>query len=181
MVKGSQAGASYTLPEGYTGNAIPNLAGGNIRDEIGTVGYVYGGGNEGDVIGSSIVNIGTEKDIAFTNPTGAHSPAHLTPNASDKYDVLGAHIYGDVFGGGNNGNVTGNATVNICTADYSETTGFEGVFIDKIIDGGGSVYGGGCSADVLGNTNVTMSGGYVYNGVFGGGYSGSVGTFTSRD
>ena len=31
---------------------------------------------------------------------------------------------------------------------------------------------------MLGNTNVTMSGGYVFNGIFGGGYAGSVGTFT---
>ena len=31
---------------------------------------------------------------------------------------------------------------------------------------------------MLGNTNVTVSGGYVFNGIFGGGYAGSVGTFT---
>ena len=43
---------------------------------------------------------------------------------------------------------------------------------------GGSVYGGGCEADVMGNTNVTMTNGYVFNGIFGGGLSGSVGTFT---
>ena len=184
MVKGSKAGDPYTLPEGYTGNAIPNLVGGNIKDEIGTIGYVYGGGNEGDVVGNSVVNIGTEKDITFTKITdkagNKHFPDHLTPNASGKYDVLGAHIDGDVFGGGNKGNVTGNATVNICTADYSETTGYEGVSVGK------SVYGGGRAADVLGNTSVTMSGGnrtevngaYVYDGVYGGGLMGSVGTFT---
>lgn len=45
----------------------------------------------------------------------------------------------------------------------------------------GSVYGGGNKADVLGNTNVTMTSGYVFNGIFGGGYSGSVGTITERD
>ena len=177
MVKGSKAGAPYTLPEGYTGNAIPNLVGGNIKDEIGTIGYVYGGGNAGDVVGNSTVNICTEKDISFTNQEG-HLPNHLTHNGSGKYDVLGAHIYGDVFGGGNEGNVTGNAIVKICTADYSGTTGFEGVSIDHNNDEGGSVYGGGKSADVLGNTNVTMAGGYVYDGVYGGGLKGSVGTFT---
>ena len=41
-----------------------------------------------------------------------------------------------------------------------------------------SVYGGGCEADVMGNTNVSMTSGYVFNGIFGGGLSGSVGTFT---
>ena len=40
------------------------------------------------------------------------------------------------------------------------------------------VFGGGNAADVLGNTNVTMSDGYVFNGIFGGGYAGNVGTFT---
>ena len=179
MVKGSKAGDTYTLPAGYTGNAIPNLVAGRIKDEIGTIGDVYGGGNEGDVVGNSAVNICTEKDITFTKSEG-HVPVHLTPNDAGKYDVLGAHIDGDVFGGGNKGNVTGNATVNICTADYSGTTGFEGVSI------GESVYGGGSEADVLGNTSVTMSGGnrlevdgaYVYDGVYGGGLKGSVGTFT---
>jgi len=181
MVKGCRANTEYTLPADYTGNTIPNLVNGRIKDEIGTIGYVYGGGNEGDVIGNSIVNIGTEKDIAFTNKTGEHSPAHLTPHDDYKYYVLGAHLDGDVFGGGNKGIVTGNATVNICTADYSGTTGFEGVSISN-----GSVYGGGSAADVLGNTFVTMSGGnrtevdgsYVYDGVYGGGLKGSVGTFT---
>ena len=42
----------------------------------------------------------------------------------------------------------------------------------------GSVYGGGEESNVMGNTNVTMTDGYVFNGIFGGGYSGSVGTFT---
>ena len=158
-----------------------------IDDAIGTIGYVYGGGNQGDVEGNTTVNIGTEKDVTF-----AKTPSHLTANASGKYDVLGAHIYGNVFGGGNEGDVTGNTTdgtgnttVNIGTADYSGTANFEGIFIDKNTSGkGGSVFGGGNLADVKGNTNVRMQGGeleygvYVFNGIFGGGYSGSVGTFT---
>ena len=154
----------------------------SIDNAIGTIGFVYGGGNQGDVDGNTTVNIGTEVDVAFVN-----APAHLTANGSGKYDVLGAHIFGDVFGGGNEGEVTGNTTVNIGTADYSGTANFEGIFVDKNAGGkGGSVYGGGNQADVLGNTNVTMSGGhrtenhdvYVYNGIFGGGYAGSVGTYT---
>ena len=46
---------------------------------------------------------------------------------------------------------------------------------------GGSVYGGGEESNVMGNTNVTMEDGYVFNGIFGGGLSGSVGTVTARD
>ena len=41
-----------------------------------------------------------------------------------------------------------------------------------------SVYGGGSEANVKGNTTVTMTDGYIFNGIFGGGLSGSVGTFT---
>ena len=173
MVKGSQANNSFSLPASYTGETIPNIHEGVIDDAIGTIGNVYGGGNQGDVDGNTTVNIGSSKDVIFAN-----TPTHLTPNEeTGNYDVLGANITGNVFGGGNEGNVSGNTTVNIQTADYSTPpTGFVGINITN-----GSVYGGGNSADVLGNTNVTMSGGYVFNGIFGGGYSGSVGTFTSRD
>jgi hypothetical protein len=169
MVKGRQANNSFSLPASYTGETIPNIHEGVIDDAIGTIGNVYGGGNQGDVDGDATVNIGTLKDIAFVK-----TPTHLTANGSGKYNVLGANITGDVFGGGNDGNVTGNTTVNIQTADYSTPpTDFVGVNITN-----GSVYGGGSSADVLGNTTVTMAGGYVYDGVYGGGLMGSVGTYT---
>jgi hypothetical protein len=85
--------------------------------------------------------------------------------------VLGAHIDGDVYGGCNNAVVTGNTTVNICTQNYSALGAtFEGVSI------GMSVYGGGYGADVQGNTYVTMAGGFVMDGVYGGGLHGSVGS-----
>ena len=143
-----------------------------VDNAIGTIGHVYGGGNEGDVDGNTTVNIGSLKDIAFEK-----TPAHLTKNANEKYDVLGADIRGDVFGGGNLGEVSGNTTVNIQTADYSTPlTGFVGVNIKN-----GSIYGGGSSADVKGNTNVTMSGGYVCDGVYGGGLHGSVGSASDDD
>ena len=79
-------------------------------------------------------------------------------------DKLG--IIGDVFGGGNAADIEGNTRVNIATVEGKSA---------YIV---GSVYGGGNAADVLGNTNVTMSDGYVFNGIFGGGYAGNVGTFT---
>ena len=149
-----------------------------IANSVGTIGNIYGGGNQGLVRGKSTVNIATATTVGYVT-----EPVHLrtspdVPIAKGEGDlyyvpVTGARITGDVFGGGNEANVNGNATVNICTADYSGVTGFEGVSISN-----GSVYGGGSSADVLGNTNVTMRGGYVYDGVYGGGLKGSVGTFT---
>ena len=151
----------------YDGKLIPN--------SVGVIGNIYGGGNQGVVRGNSTVNIATATTVGYVT-----EPVHLRPNpavALPKTDglyvvpVTGARITGDVFGGGSEANVNGNATVNICTANYAGVAGFQGVAISK-----GSVYGGGSAGDVLGNTNVTMAGGYVYDGVYGGGLKGSVGT-----
>ena len=187
MIKGWWAGKTYG-----TGNdaiVIPNT--------IGTIGNVYGGGDHGRVIGNTVVNIGNLTEIELvTTPEGDPNnnnqvPTHLVAKQNGKYDVLGANITGDVFGGGNQADVTGNTYVNICTkmspvldanddptgeytythVDHSGTTNFEGISI------GESVYGGGSAADVLSNTYVRMSGGYVFDGVYGGGLQGSVGTF----
>jgi len=167
-----------------------------IDDAIGTIGNIYGGGNEGNVYGNTVVNIGNLAEVPimqrydngeFVKDTEVDVNGVHVLKYEDK-PVLGAHIYGEVFGGGNLGEVRNNTTVNIGTANYSGTANFEGISIDKNASGkGGTVYGGGNKADVLGNTYVTMDGGtrdnrgkgvYVYNGVFGGGYSGSVGTYT---
>ena len=169
-----------------TGNALPGITyykpsvRGNILEGIGTIGNVYGGGNIGKVTGSTTVNIGTAKTVIMETLVDDKETDDVDEREKT---VLGAHIYGDVFGGCNDAVVTEDATVNIGTGNYSTTTGFEGIFIDKDANGGGSVYGGGCMGDILGNTNVTMDGGgleygvYVFNGIFGGGYAGSVGTF----
>ena len=175
MIKGWWAGRTYE------NEAIP--------DSIGVIGHVYGGGNEGRVIGNTTVNIATEKTVTLVstpkddvNANPVAPPAHLASD-TNTYNVLGAKITGNVFGGCNKDDVTGNTTVNICTADYSETTGFEGVSI------GESVYGGGNAGNVEGNTFVNMSGGnrtevdgaYVFDGVYGGGLHGSVGTAAVDD
>ena len=155
---------------------------GNIDPAIGTIGNVYGGGQHGKVIGNSEVNIGssTTVDIMRRDESGAivatrDESGNIISITCDPKPVLGAHITGDVFGGGEEAVVTGNATVNYVTVNYSEvnyteTTGFEDFSI------GGSIYGGGSEADVQMNTRVTMAGGYVFDGVYGGGLKGSVGT-----
>jgi len=169
-----------------------------INDAIGTIGSVYGGGNEGAVTGKAVINIGSDTKTYYAAKEPVHlrsdSSTPLTPIASGEHQgtyeatVLGAHITGDVFGGGNKAEVQGNTYVNISTkmtettpgsgdytyaaVDYSGTTDYEGISI------GESVYGGGCEADVKGNTHVEMADGYVYDGVYGGGLKGSIGTFT---
>ena len=73
--------------------------------QLGTIGVVYGGGNEAPVDGDTYVNIATEEKINFvTKEKDASEPAK---------DVLvkGANITGNVFGGGNAATVTGNTNV----------------------------------------------------------------------
>ena len=186
----------------------------NLDGNIGEIGNVYGGGDAANVEGNTTVNIGTEKyamlynitdgetdvrgyyiydesDDKYTEVTGDAEVA-ATENTSYYKKVIGANITGNVFGGGNKADVSGNTFVNICAVldpvlgtdskptgdytytpvDHSETTDFEGISIEE------SVYGGGSEADVKGNTRVTMTDGYVFDGVYGGGLQGSVGTFT---
>ena len=201
-------------------NEVKNLAG-----NIGEIGNVYGGGDAANVEGNTTVNIGTEKYAMLYNITDGEtdvtgyytrsgsgtteSPYEYTlvepeapatnvtaqPNTIYYLPVLGAKMTGNVFGGGNKADVSGNTFVNICavldpvlgtdskptgdytytSVDHSETTDFEGISIEE------SVYGGGSEADVKGNTRVTMTDGYVFDGVYGGGLQGSVGDFTRAD
>ena len=169
------------------------LVTGDIDEAIGTIGSVYGGGKQGQVIGDAQVNIGSLTEI----PIMKRNASGVIVDTSDQsiYDgegkqrsdaviayvnkpVKGAHIIGDVFGGGEKAEVTGSTEVFICASRTGDTTydsvaeGAEGVSI------GGSIYGGGSDADVKKNTRVTMAGGYVFDGVYGGGLHGSVGTFT---
>ena len=174
-----------------------------IDEAIGTIGNVYGGGNMGLVKGDATVNIGASDKVQImarkydVDPTDENYGKILdTDNhpldiedgrniaVNIKYNdetPLGVHITGDVFGGGRESDVTGNTYVNICAKEVtvgetkvwqSVAEGTEKVSIAE------SVYGGGSAADVKGNTNVRMFGGYVFDGVYGGGLMGSVGTFT---
>ena len=164
---------------------------------LGTIGNVYGGGNEAEVIGGTTVNIGTETTVDMVT-----NPKHLgtyTPNeTSGKYKdipVVGVNITGDIYGGGNEANITGNAKVNICAKETnntyaSVTPGDAGVNI------GGNVFGGGkgvaddffCKKAMVGedgkgktdpdyaegDTSVVIGNGTVSGNVYGGGKIGRV-------
>ena len=158
---------------------------GNIDEAIGTIGNVYGGGQQGKVTGNTEVNIGSSTTVGIMRRNGSgeivaerDGSGNIRTITYDDQSVLGAHITGDVFGGGEKAEVTGNAEVFICAKRTGDTT------FDTVTEGaekvtiGGSVYGGGSEADVLTNARVTMAGGYVFDGVYGGGLKGSVGTFT---
>ena len=134
------------------------------------IGNVFGGGfGEGAVMyANPTVNVNMVKGAYGDNET-VGVPKVMTDlglvvaKTAPNPDNLG--IIRNVFGGGDAANIAGDTYVNIATEEGKSA---------YII---GSVFGGGNAADVLGNTNVTVSGGYVFNGIFGGGYAGSVGTF----
>ena len=108
----------------------------HTKTKIGAIGDVFGGGNAAPVMGDTEVNIGTQvgEDVyvylakAFKAGTTLPDDCY-TKNGNNyevatgialdgityyrKYPVVGVDIRGNVYGGGNNAQVTGNATVNV--------------------------------------------------------------------
>ena len=168
MREGIMAGETVSIPVLY--QDIPNISektapsGGfiscKIDKAIGTIGNVFGGGNEGKVKGNTTVNIGTaetvkimkrnvdgqildKNDQVIVFKSGEMLQQGIEIGYVDK-SVEGAHITGNVYGGGKLADVTGNASVNICTANGTTSvanTVASGVSI------AGNVYGGGKGAD----------------------------------
>ncbi len=140
-----------------------------IPSGIGTIGNVFGGGNLGAVNGSTTINIGTATQVGIMKRDA--NGVIVDDDGQPVYDskgmliagrnvvlvdqpVLGANISGNVYGGCNKADVSGNTTVNICAVKSSDTY----TSVALIDDGPGKV----------------MIGGSIY----GGGNLGSVGTFT---
>jgi hypothetical protein len=121
-----------TNPNGYS---IPSHA----KGKMGAISEIFGGGNAAKVIGNTTVNIATLSDVYVVKqvtagtplPAGCYTrsgagttaspfvytPASGTASATvtyyEKKDVLGVDIRGNVYGGGNNAEVTGNANVTV--------------------------------------------------------------------
>lgn len=97
-------------------------------DHLGTIGTVYGGGNQAEVVGSTHVNIGTESDVQVhditkavydvikTGRTDITNPSY-TGGADQTKDltiiVEGANITDNIYGGGNNASVTGQTHITV--------------------------------------------------------------------
>lgn len=121
----SVVGENAKTPGDYP---IPSHAAG----KMGAINNVFGGGNAAKVIGSTNVNIGTQSEVyivktvavgssvtgLFTrNNDGTYTEATGTAQDGTTYyeqkTVLGADIRGNVYGGGNNAEVTGDANVTV--------------------------------------------------------------------
>jgi hypothetical protein len=109
-------GVSKTVSQ-HTGETVTINAG--MQDEvevgiplheagkIGAIGFVYGGGNAAPVYGNTNITIGT---LTKFNYVSIQDDAGTAEDESER-DVVGVDIRGNVFGGGNEAEVTGNTNV----------------------------------------------------------------------
>ena len=128
------------------------------------VGNVFGGGNLAQYSGSPAVNIlnGEVSGNVYGGGKGDandHSKGQVTgsPTVTIGDNANAGHtaiVKGDVYGGGDAGNVVGIPVVNV---------------VNKCNTTIGNVYGGGNAADVNG-TDVNIDGGKITGMVFGGGH-----------
>jgi hypothetical protein len=117
------------------------------QGKIGAINNVFGGGNAAKVIGNTAVNIAIIEEVYVVKEVAAGASvigyytrsgkgttadpfvytALTTGTAVDgttyyeKKDVMGVDIRGNVYGGGNNAEVTGNTNVNIGKQETTTT------------------------------------------------------------
>ena len=183
----------FSYIPGYDGKTNVTITGGRLGIKNGEImntdnGDVYGGGkgiatdryNE-----AFCANVGsTEININFTS-----AKTTLDPKT---YMDTGDCIAGAVYGGGENGHVTGDTKVTLTNGLIGHALYGGGSGKSKYLKEGmlklGALEGSANSDDyysrkiysitagkVFGNTSVEMTGGYVVRNVFGGGTMGSVG------
>ena len=111
----------------------------HAKGKMGAIHTVFGGGNAAKVMGNTTVNIATQAEVYIVKevtagaalPEGCYTRSGAGTTASpfvyttatgtasadvtyyEKKDVLGVDIRDNVYGGGNNAEVTGNTNVNI--------------------------------------------------------------------
>ena len=83
---------------------------GHKADKIGAINNVFGGGNAAPVEGNTNVRIGTLEQVEMETQTA--NDAYGKP-VKVKATVVGADIRGNVYGGGNNAEVSGDTDVQI--------------------------------------------------------------------
>jgi len=172
---------------------------------IGTIGTIYGGGNEADIIGDTYVEIGTGtyyNNGTYETISPARKAATITGNVfgggkgvADSFKCLAAMIgvenqdfgstnitiangtvKGSVYGGGEIGRVEKNTTVTIGIENDTENNP---VVEGNVFGAGKGLNTHGYSALVRGNSSVTVQGkAKVKGSVYGGGEIASVGKYT---
>jgi hypothetical protein len=126
----NQSEKTITIDEGKTTEHQVTLPS-HTKGKMGAINNVFGGGNAAKVIGNTTVHIGTLPEVYVVKQVtvGDDVSGYYTRNNDGTYteittgtavngttyyekkDVLGADIRGNVYGGGNNAEVTGNTNV----------------------------------------------------------------------
>ena len=151
-----------------------------VTNPIGHIDTIYGGGNLANVIGDTHIEIGTRKWVVVNDAGVEVEVDTITRND--------ANIRGDIFGGGNNADVTGNTYITINNGSIGGNIygggkmGSVGIITDSIIHNvekpaDGAFYSYGLSwpyqfnyVDTTGITNIDITNGTAVTGnVFGGG------------
>ena len=182
------------------GHILSNVYGGNEQTDVGT--YTHGENDEPYIAdgGKCTINmsggtIGVPRDAEAIAalPTVGHlfgagkGDKRILFNTwtnvgETEVNVSGGIVYGNVYGGGEDGHVMGNAVTTISETDATNkptvigsvgTSGFDG---DVFGGGQGSVTA--LTAGVVGgDVNLTVTGGTMMGSVYGGGRLASVGTY----
>ena len=172
------------------GNTHVVVDGGHILNNI------YGANEMTDVLGSSSVDmsggtLGVPRtlDSILARPVscylfgaGKGDPRtmfnKMTTVQSVTVNVTGGRIFGSIFGGGEDGHVIGDVTVNVAlpATDTLGTTGTS--YVDGNVFGGGRGFDGiaQTAGNVGGDITVNISSGRLLGSVYGGGRLASVGT-----
>lgn len=152
--------------------------------------WVYGGGGNGPVTETAKTNISGGTFAGSICGGGLNATATCGNTDMTLSNVsLGNNTW--VYGGGEEGGVTGLAKVTVKSGTINKTvyggaggwdTGAACGNTEVVVEGGtiGWVYGGGNAGNVTETAKVNISGGTVVNNVYGGGWSGNVtGTATT--
>ena len=103
------AGRTITLDAGKPTEHTVTLPT-HTKGKIGAIGDVFGGGNAAEVKGNTTVNVGTLSENTFVS---LDDDPNTTDIDESKLPVVGVDIRGNVYGGGNNAEVTGDTHVTI--------------------------------------------------------------------
>ena len=174
-VKQNVFGGGYNHT-GTVNNVAKVIPTSNVVIKGGTVdGNVYGGSNStGTVTNSHVTMSGGETTNVFggglgaSTVIGANTEVTISGGTLSQKEVAGSNPTemegGNVYGGGEEGTVTGSTNVAVSDGTMNDVYGA----------GKGVANASGASANIGGNTNVAISGGTVNGSVYGGGENGTV-------